>query len=104
MISAIRSPDSDRRMSRINEGRSPDVDRRTSYELKSFSNQTEIEQLESKLANANSLIEGLERQIDDTTSQKNDALVSEVAERLINCNTLHWYTSSFSFNCLLGLD
>lgn len=60
----------DKRYSLISEVRSPDVDRRISL----INSQGD---LELKLANANSLIEGLQRQVDDLTSQKNDALVSD---------------------------
>ena len=90
--SEARSPDSERRISRINELRSPDNDRKLSLinEMRSPGNsirspkpqcqdneyQAQNEELESKLANANALVAGFERQIDDLTSQKNDALVS----------------------------
>lgn len=59
------SPDIDRRKSLINQARSPD------------SNNKSKEDLSLKLTNANSLIDSLERQVDDLTSQKNDALVSK---------------------------
>ena len=60
------SPDVDRRKSLINQARSPD------------SNNKSKEDLNLKLTNANTLIDSLERQVDDLTSQKNDALVSKL--------------------------
>ncbi|KAL9181488.1 hypothetical protein ACHAXT_010293 [Thalassiosira profunda] len=79
LISEARSPEMYRSMARVRfEGRSPEEDdaepARHSKPQDVGQYQAENEQLESKLANANNLIAGLERQIDDLTSQKNDAL------------------------------
>ena len=78
MINQEQTPDGDRRISMINETQSLDPDKAVN-KLKPACHdtdyyQTENEQLESKLANANSLVAGLEHQIDDLTSHKNDAL------------------------------
>ncbi|KAL7548755.1 hypothetical protein ACHAWF_016018 [Thalassiosira exigua] len=93
-VHELRSPDDDCRMSLIEEAESPDASRRCSdvhklrlsnvHELRSPDEkpkaqcqdigQDEREQWEAKVASANGLIAELECQIDDLTSQKNDAL------------------------------
>ncbi|KAL7526397.1 LOW QUALITY PROTEIN: hypothetical protein ACHAXR_003436, partial [Thalassiosira sp. AJA248-18] len=84
-INALRSPDAneapaaedDRRISMINETRSPDSSEKEGGNPKrqyQDIDSSERAEFESKLTNANSLIAGLERQIDDLSSQKNDAL------------------------------
>ena len=58
-------------------------------------------QLESKLANANNLIEGLERQIDDLSTQKNDALVGHKSECSVQYGLFYISLVSLLLNKLL---
>mmetsp|Transcript_19448 Transcript_19448/g.34173 ORF Transcript_19448/g.34173 Transcript_19448/m.34173 type:complete len:392 (+) Transcript_19448:1-1176(+) len=78
MINQERTPDDDRRISMINGTRSPDADKAANKLKPAFHDtdyyQTENLQLVWRLANANLLITGLQRQIDDLASHKNDAL------------------------------
>ena len=62
---SLRTPDNDRRISMINAMRSPSS---------SPTSMPDQEDLAEKLASANSLIASFERQTDDLTCQKNDAL------------------------------
>lgn len=64
----------------IDEARSPG---KYTKERKDFSSQADVVHLESKLNSANNLIESLERQIDDLSVQKNDALVSHKSQCLV---------------------
>jgi hypothetical protein len=59
-----------RRIDSIDESQSARLDARSAEII-------DMVQMESKLASANRLIDSLERQIDDLSGQKNDALVSE---------------------------
>jgi hypothetical protein len=82
LISETRqSFDVDRRISLIKDTRSPDDDKMANKPKPQCQDidyyQSKNEHLESKLSNSNSLIEGLEHQIDELISQKNDALVSK---------------------------
>ena len=67
---------------------------------------TEVDQLESKLAHAKSLIDGLEHQIDDLSLQKNDALVSGSILCFIrySCSLFSAYRSYISVGSKSGLD
>ena len=59
-----------RRIDSIDESQSTRLDARSAEII-------DMVQMESKLASANRLIDSLERQIDDLSGQKNDALVSQ---------------------------
>lgn len=71
-----------RHLDSIDEARSP-IHGRYKKERKDFYSQADMVQLESRLDSANNLIESLERQIDDLSVQKNDALVSYKSECLV---------------------
>jgi hypothetical protein len=82
LISETRqSFDVDRRVSLIKDTRSPDDDKMTNKPKPQCQDidyyQSKNEHLETKLTTANSLVAGLEHQIDELISQKNDALVSK---------------------------
>jgi hypothetical protein len=69
-----------RKIDLIDDARSP---RKSEKERKDFYSQADIVQLKSKLDSANNIIESLERQIDDLSVQKNDALVSHKSGCLV---------------------
>ena len=78
MINQEQTPDGDRRISMINETQSLDPDKAVN-KLKPACHdtdycQTKNLQLVWKLVNTNSLIAGIQCQIDDLTSHKDDAL------------------------------
>ena len=107
LVKLAQSCDGDRRHSLIAEARclhNEHINTEVLVEDDSIS-LTELDQLESKLAHAKSLIEGLERQIDDLSLQKNDALVSSVCIRCKNSllSECHSFVYLVAFT-LLGLD
>ena len=107
LVKLAQSCDGDRRHSLIAEARclhNEHINAEVLVEDNSLS-LTELDQLESKLAHAKSLIEGLERQIDDLSLQKNDALVSSVCIRCKNAllSECHSFVYLVVF-ALLGLD
>lgn len=111
MIREQRSPAVDRRASGIDEARTPDVDGaagkrpnvgRAMNKLKSVCHdtvhyRTENGQLASRLAEAEEAVAGLERQVEELTSQKNDALVSCETRR--PCVTLSELKSRANIFC-----
>lgn len=76
LVKLAQSSDGDRRNSLIAEARCLHAEQLKIEDQNEDDSLTEVDQLESKLAHAKSLIDGLERQIDDLSLQKNDALVS----------------------------
>ncbi len=79
LISEARCSNVDRSVELIDEEQSQ-ADENFKIQLENYYSQADMVQLESKLANANNLIEGLEHQIDDLSTEKNDALVSHKSE------------------------
>lgn len=75
LVKLAQSCNGDRRNSLIVEARRSDVEQENEVDQDDNS-LTEIDLLESKLAHAKCLIDSLERQIDDLSLQKNDAIVS----------------------------
>jgi len=106
LVKLAQSSDGDHRSSLIAEARWLHTDRDNVEAQDEGDSLTEIDKLESKLAHAKSLIDGLERQIDDLSLQKNDALVSRKSPCFANTNMrcclsiTHFYPS----NDILGLD
>jgi hypothetical protein len=106
LVKLAQSSDGDHRSSLIAEARWLHTDRDNVEAQDEGDSLTEIDKLESKLAHAKSLIDGLERQIDDLSLQKNDALVSRkspcFANTSMHCclSITHFYPS----NDILGLD
>ena len=60
-------------------------------------------ELQSQLTNANGLVASLERQVDELSSQKNDALVSRSLSDLCECMNLYLLTLCAILS-ILGLD
>ena len=107
----------DKRYSLISEARCSNVDRsidlfdeaqaladeKIKIQFKDYYSQADMVQLESKLANANNLIEGLERQIDDLSTQKNDALVGHKSECSVQYGLFYFSLVSLLSNILFRI-